>query len=324
MAEPPDVVDAAARRTGSWLEDLRPVCKEACLAAGSSQSVDVALFYFARWYQKAVGEVEPSAGSLARADLGEAAAKIVDNLDKDRALVDRLVEGDAEAWTDLRRLLLASAGPRIGERASEFADEALQKIAVVLLTGTPPSRAVERLRLGPNGPRNEYVFTSPFSYWARAVVINLIIDEQRRAAREREPAPVQSPKEGPHFDKALLEKARDALPGLVGAIRDLPPVQRSVMVLSLSRRDLDETVRQRLHTLAPDLFSQTEGGLPGSDGEIAERLGTKPHLVRANRSVARRKLARHDPLWALLLDVLLPHKTTRPLTATPSSGPADA
>jgi hypothetical protein len=111
----------------------------------------------------------------------------------------------------------------------------------------------------------------------------------------------------------------------VAAVRDLPPVQRSVMVLSLSRRDLDETVRRRLHELAPDLFSEAEGGdQPGSDREIAERLGTEPHLVRANRSVARRKLARRDPAWALLLDLLLPHKTTRPLAAASTSEAANA
>jgi hypothetical protein len=248
----------------------------------------------------------------------EAAAKIVRNLATDGPLVDRLVGGkDAEAWTELRRLLRASARPRVGEQAAEFADEAEQKLALILLTGTPPSRAAEELRHGPRGPRNEYVFQSPFAYWARAVLIHMIVDEQRRAARERELAHPRSPQEK-HLDQALLEQARLALPGLVAAIRELPPVQHSVMVHSLSRRDLDEAIRKRLHKLAPDLFSLADDELPGSDADIAERLGTKRHSVVASRSVARRKLARHDPAWALLLDVMLPHKTTKPLVPSGS------
>jgi hypothetical protein len=302
---------------GSWAAALRPLCEEACLAAKPPYQADVVRFYVARWCQKASGDAEPDPGSMT-AEIRDAAAKIARNLAADGALVDRLVEGDADAWIELRRLLRGSARPRAGEQAREFADEAEQKIALILLTGTPPSRAAEQLRHGLEGPRNEYVFHSPFSYWARAVVINMIVDEQRRAAREREPPPPPSRSENPRLDRAMLEQARRALPGLLAAIRELPPVQHSVMVLSLSRSDLDEAIRARLARLAPDLFSLPEEDLPASDADIAERLATKPHSVRANRSAARRKLARRDPAWALLLDVLLPHKTTRPLTASTS------
>ena len=51
--------------------------------------------------------------------------------------------------------------------------------------------------------------------------------------------------------------------------------------------------------------------LCSSDNDIAERLGTTVRLVAANRSVARCKLAARDAHWKLLLDVLLPHKSTR-------------
>jgi hypothetical protein len=287
-------------------EAMRPLCKEVCLEQGAR--LDVVLFYVARWCQK------KRDADAADAELREAAGKIAHNLVADGPLVDRLVDGDAAAWTELRGVLLASARPRAGGEAAEFADEALQKVAVVLLTGTPPSRAAEQLHAGPKGPRNEYVFTSPFEFWARAVVINLIVDEQRRIAREREGIAPVGPGEGAPLDRALLKSAANALPGLVAAIRELPRAQRSVLVLSLSRRELDVTVRERLNELAPDLFSLTEAELPSSDRDIAERLETIPRRVAANRSVGRRKLARRDPLWALLLDVLLPHKTTRPIS----------
>jgi hypothetical protein len=301
--------------SGSWLRELRPLCEEVFLRANSAYGVDVAVFYVARWCQKASGESEPDPAAH---DVREAAAKIARNLAADGLLVDRLVEGrDAEAWTELRRLLRASARSRVPEQAIEFADEAEQKIALILLTGTPPSRAAERLRRGPRGPRNEYVFQSPFSNWARAVLIHMIVDEQRRLARERDPAPPPSSKEE-RLDQALLDQARLALPGLVAAIRELPSVQHSVMVHSLSRRDLDVGIRKRLRRLAPDLFSLADDELPASDTDIAERLGTKRHAVAANRSVARRKLARRDPAWALLLDVMLPHKTTKPLVSSGS------
>lgn len=293
----------------SWLEGLGPISKQACLALQAPPRPDVVLFYLARWCQKKQLEVDADED-----ELRAAAGKIAHNLAADGPLVDRLVAGDAAAWTDVRGLLLASARPRAGGQAAELADEALQKIAVTLLTGTPPSRAAEQLRLGPEGPRNEYVFQSPFAFWARAVAINLTVDEQRRVAREREGVPPTGPREGPPLDRALLAQAAGALPGLVAAIRELPDAQRSVMVLSLLRRDLDETVRNRLRELAPDLFSPPDQELPGSDHDIAERLGTTPRRVAANRSVGRRKLARHDPLWALLLDVLLPHRTTRPIS----------
>jgi hypothetical protein len=245
----------------------------------------------------------------------------VRNLAGDGDRVDRLVAGDADAWTELRRLLFASACARAGPAAGEYADEALQKIAVVLLTGTPPSRAAAQLVEALEGPRNEYVFTSPFPFWARAVVINLIVDDKRRQAREREAPPVGATHKLPSLDAATLQRAHEALPGLLDAIRELPRVQRSVMVWTLSRRDLDPVVSERLRELAPDLFAETlyeagaadESAVPASDHDIAKALGSTPHLVAANRSVARVRLAARDPLWKLLLDVLLPHRSTRPI-----------
>jgi hypothetical protein len=224
------------------------------------------------------------------------------------------VAGDAEALSALRRVLLASAASRSSESAHELADEALQKIALILLTGTPPSRATQQLDEGPEGPGNEYVFQSPFTFWARLVVINLAVDVHRREARERRVAAERPSGRVKRFDRATLHAAMEALPSLLAAIRALPQVQRSIMVLSLSRGDIEEVVRERLHELAPDLFSSTVDP-PTSDREIAERLGTTPKLVAASRSAARVKLVARDDRWALLLDALLPHRSTRPARA---------
>ena len=144
------------------------------------------------------------------------------------------------------------------------------------------------------------------------MVINLIVDDKRRRAREREAPPVHVTPKPPCLDAATLERAHEALPGLLDAVRELPRVQRSVMVWTLARRDLDPIVTERLRELAPDLFAETGDGAASSDPDIAERLGTTTRLVAANRSAARCKLAARDPYWKLLLDVLLPHRSTRP------------
>lgn len=326
MTERTEAAQVVARRSSDrWFEALRPACAKTSRGGKRRYGVDVVLFYLARWCQKKTGDEKPKVDSLSEADVRGAAERIVRNLAEYGATIDRLVDVDsANEWTALRRLLLASARSRAGDEAADFADEALQKIAVVLLTGTPPSRAAEQLALGPKGPRNEYIFTSPFEFWARSVVINLFVDEQRRAARQRRPPAVRAATKAAHLDAAQLEKARDALPALLSAIRALPLAQRSVLVLSLCRRDLDDLVHERLHQLAPDLFSEPGQILVSSDHDIAEHLGTTPRRVAANRSVARRKLARWDPAWELLLDVLLPHRSTRPIKKTQAVGASTA
>jgi len=297
-----------------WFEPLRPLCKEVCLAAGSPFAPDAVLFYLARWCQKKARKDEPDAGGFDSAPLRQVAERIVRNLAEDGVRVMRLVAGDPAELASLRRLLLASARPRAGEAAPDYAEEALQRIMIVLLTGTPPARAPEALAEGPEGPRNEYVFHAPFEFWARRVVINLVIDEHRRAAREREgPPPPPARSESEPLDPALLSAAHAALPGLVEAIRRLPDAQRASIALSLSRPEVDDLVRERLHALAADVFPAPTDDLPSSTGEIAERLGSTTRRVTANRSLARRKLAELDPSWELLLDQLLPHASTRPV-----------
>jgi hypothetical protein len=301
------------RRTGAerglWFEPLEPLCRRAC-PQSKPGTVDVVLFYLARWCQKKARTLEPRVGSFEKEALRETAERIARHLAEDGPRVERLLtEDSSQVWTELRRELFASARSRVPEAAAyEHAQEAVQKIAEVLLTGTPPSQAAAQLEAGPDGPGNEYVFDSPFSNWARTVVINLIRDRWREEARRRPPEASKAPR----LDRELVERARAALPHLLQAIRELPPKQRTVMILSLNRRDLDHAVRKRLHKLAPDLFSEA-GALVSSDTEIAERLGSIPRRVTANRSAARRKLAKRDPAWALLLDILLPHRSTRPL-----------
>jgi hypothetical protein len=297
-----------------WFDSLRPLCKQACLDAGSPYAPDVVLFYLARWCQKKARQAEPGLDGFEEAVFREAADRIVRNLADDGVRVMRLAAGDAAELSRLKRLLLASARPRAAEAAPDYAEEALQRIMIVLLTGTPPARAAHELEQGPEGPRNEYVFHAPFEFWARRVVINLVIDESRRAAREREgPAPAAMRHDPQPLDRPLLIAAHEALPGMVDAIRRLPDAQRSAMVLSLSRPEVDDLVRERLHELAPDLFPHPSEGSPRSDAEIAERLDSTPRRITANRSLARRKLAERDARWELLLDHLLPHASTRPL-----------
>jgi hypothetical protein len=297
-----------------WFESLRPVCKQACADAGSEYAPEVVLFYVARWCQKKAKRDEPDVGRLEESALREAARRVVANLAHDGVRVMRLAAGDPAEMASLERLLLATARPRAQEAAPDYAQEAVQRIMIVLLTGTPPARAAQELEAGPEGPSNEYVFHAPFEFWARRVVINLVIDEYRRAARERAgPPPPRSRHDADPLDRARLVAAHDALPAMVEAIRDLPPAQRAAMVLTLSRPEVDKLVRGRLRELAPDIFDAPSETSPSTDAEIAERLGSTPRSVTANRSLARRKLAERDGSWELLLDHLLPHASTRPL-----------
>jgi RNA polymerase sigma factor (sigma-70 family) len=291
------------------------VCEAAC-APISTHHVEVVVFYAARWCQKRTREAEPNLARFDEEALADAAGRVVRNLAGDGERVDRLFAGDREEWRSLKRLLTASAASRVPQAAGEHADEALSKIAVVIFTGTPPSRAVERLAEGPEGPRNEYIFTSPFENWARTVVINQIIDEVRRARRDRRLWEKAQPQTGQSVDERAIALAKDSLKALVRAIEALPPRQRSVMVASLCRRDVDDSVHDHLHEIAPDLFVHGDE-LPSSDGEIARSLGTTTHRLAANRSAARRKLAHRDPTWGLLLDGLLPHRSTKPHGASP-------
>jgi hypothetical protein len=301
-----------------WHQPLESVCAAACETAGSARPFETVRFYVARWCQKASALLEPDLSTMDSGAVAEVAARVVENLARDGDRVDLLVAGDGRAWTELRQLLYGSSSARVGgAAAAEYADEALQKIAVVLLTGTPPSQAAAQVDQGVEGPRNEYIFTSPFAFWARSVVINLIVDEKRRLARRREGPGANAGASQPHLDAEVVRQAHKALPGLLDAIRELPRVQRAVMVRSLARTDTDPLVLSHLRSLAPDLFGKNDDQagdgvndpVPASDRDIALSLGTTTHLVAANRSAARVKLARQNRGWKLLLDVLLPHRS---------------
>lgn len=293
-----------------WWDLLTRSCEAARIPDGPAS--ETVLFYLARWCQKRAGAKEPDPAGFDRPELHETAGRIVRHLAEDGERVERFLDGDRAEMESLHALLLASAARRDAAGAEEHADEAVQKIALVLLTGTPPSLAAERLAAGPDGPSNEYIFTAPFSNWARTVAINHVIDVHRRVKRERAPnAPLKPAPTLARPDLTVLRRAKEALPALIEAIRDLPDVQRDVMVASLRRADVDDVVVECLHAAAPDLFTGDEPR-PRSDREIGALMGKTARLVAASRSVARRKLAEADPSWALLLDFLLPHRSTGP------------
>jgi hypothetical protein len=290
----------------AWYEPLRPLALDACAAATTAYPADVVLFFLARWCQKSSRALVPCIDPEDAGRHREMAMCIAANLDGDGARVERLVASeDTAEWDELLRVLRTTAARRVGGGpADEYAREALQRIAVVLLTGTPPSLAIERLVHDLDGPRNEYVFQSPFLPWARRLAINLIIDDRR--ARDRSTPKPKSAR----LDTQRLRDATAALPDLVQAIRLLPTKQRAAVVVTLTRVDLDELLLEHLHSLAPDLFPGEELGIGSSDEELAARLGTTARRLAANRSAARGKLATRDARWELLLDQLMPHAST--------------
>lgn len=318
-----------------WYRPLRPVCMRALNAARRAvppaETIEVPMpeeetvrFYLARWCQKTTRTAEPDVSALGKARLRRAADDIVRNLIDSGARVDGLFAGNGDLMDELLRELRSSALRLLGREAAEAADqysqEALQKILEVLLTGTPPSRVTERLAESVDGRANEYVFKSPFSGWARRIVINMIIDELRKRFHGPGdgPALAAAVQRTPGTDDAVLRCAIAELPRLLDAIRDLPPRQREVMVWTLVRSDLHPRTVKHLRKLAPDLFAVTEGHTVSSDRDIAvhiygvtqlddAQLDRMAHRVAANRSEARRKLAARNPLWRLLLDAFMPH-----------------
>ena len=302
------MVGAAQR----WYEVLRPVAIDAGGAVGCRYEPEVVLFYVARWCQKDERTRVPCLDAADPSRYRDVATRIATNLDADGSLVERLVAAeDTAEWDEVLRVLHASASRRVGGGAADdYAREARQRIAVVLLTGTPPSLAAQRLGDEVDGPSNEYVFQSPFWPWARRIVINHLIDDRRM----RDPAAPRPPKAP--VDARRLEQAAAALPDLVQALRFLPPKQQAAVVVTLTRRDLEDELLEHLHALAPDLFPRDALGVGSSDDELAARLGTTARRLAANRSAARCKLAPQDPRWELLLDQLMPHASTVESRAT--------
>jgi hypothetical protein len=300
--------------SGRWYEALRPVCEEVCSDTECVYTTDVVLFYLARWCQKQASTQDPDLASFEQPKLRDVAERIARNLRDYGTVVERIVQKDPLEWTSLRDMLLESARTRVRADPEDYAHGALVKVARALGTGTTPSQAANRLRQSLDGPRNEYVFEAPFPYWARRVVINLVMDGLVVLGREGGDRSLLDLASTPEdLDDDALTGACAALPGLVDAIRCLPSKQRSVMILSLARQDVDELVRELLHKVAPDLFSDADVTHPrfSSDEDIARHLETTPRRVAANRSAARSKLSARDPHWKLLLDALMPHHSTR-------------
>jgi hypothetical protein len=315
IAEPPTSFEELRRYcAGVWDQRLKFVNER------------VALFCLARWCQKQVKALEPDLGKFSDEELACVARNIASNLRRDGERVELLLARDGDEWTKLWRELFESVShlaPR--DVAEDLTGDALLKVIQTLATGTKPSCARCRLdgdvprrpecadcshERGVRGPGNEYVFASPFAAWARTIARNIVFDWYGRELVQDDPASSSGPDEEPDAT-GLRNQLMAVLLSLLEAIRGLPNKQRAAIVASFCRTDIDPEAYERLRSLAPDLFEQFGAGLFESDKDIAARLGTKIHLVRANRSVARRGLCEQDPRWELLLEFFMPHHSTK-------------
>jgi hypothetical protein len=287
----------------------------------------VVLFYLARWCQKEARTLKPDLGEFSDEELADTAQNIAANLRRDGERIELLVAKNGDEWTKLLRELVACTSRHAPSgRAADLAGDALLKVTKVLLGGTKPSCASCRLNGNApqrpecercsrkrciDGPSNEYVFQSPFAGWAGTIANNIVCDCWRRGLQK--PKPLRS-KRTPRRSKGGWCKEMEAdLPALLEAIDRLAGrKQRSVMVLSLSRSDIDPKAYKPMRRLAPPkLFSEVGSERFESDKAVAEHLESTPRRVGSNRSAARRKLCEQNPRWEVLLDVLLPHSSTR-------------
>jgi RNA polymerase sigma factor (sigma-70 family) len=336
--EPKEALKAMAR---PWYEPLRKHAKKAFLKHPSSYGEDAVLFYLARWCQKKARRVEPERASKSPdlrlfkyKELSDAANAIASNLAADGKRIEILYAPSKIEYEELRSELLVFARRYRVKNAWHYAEDARQKVETIVLTGTRPtctSCMLERrrlarpgrpecrgcqLELGVEGPSNEYVFRAPFAAWACTIVRHLIVDDvrQRRLLNRWrwDLALIDEAHYASSYDDddALLDLADALLKQMLKAVGKLPPRQKSVMILSMCRADVDDLLHKRLHRLAPGLL----GGVKhkhckrfASDEEIAKHLGTTARNVASTRSVARKKLARRNASWGEILDIILPH-----------------
>lgn len=287
----------------------------------------VVLFYLVRWCQKQAKTLEPDLGVFGNEELASVAENIAANLRCDGERVERLLSRDGDEWTKLLYELAETTSRRAPQAmAVDLAENALVRIVVILDKGTKPSCA--NCRLGGDvpgrpecescrrerrieGDGNEYVFQSPFAGWSRTIARNIAYDWWRTVIRRPDP-PSPAPKPS-HPKRGWCKEVEADLPALLGAIDKLSAKkQRSVMIRSLSRSDIDPEAYKRMRALAPpELFEEVGSKLFESDEAIAGHLESTRRRVGANRSAARRKLCEQNPRWEALLDVFMPHCSSR-------------
>jgi len=320
-----------------WYEQLRDYTKETSKKHPSYEE-DVVLFYLARWCQKKAHKSEPDAATpppdlrlFGEKKLTEVAGEITRNLAADAGQVENVFTLDQRKYDALKLALLRYAKHCAVRNAEQYADEALLKALPFVTAGTRPSCAGCKLgcrrRMRPEclgcklvpglrGPSNEYVFQTSFLAWLLAVIRNLIADEARQRElllkrswdllldhEARQASPLSDIDE--HRDEAY-----DVVEEMLQWVRNLPSMQRSVMVLSMCRADVDDVVHDELHRRAPRLLGgATRHRRFASDRDIAAHLGTTPGNIATNRGIARMKAAKIDPRWGEILDRILPHRS---------------
>ena len=323
----------------AWFDPLRDFAAEAFRKHPSLYGVDAVHLNLARWCQKKARRVgtagdskAPDISSFDPTELAAVANAIAANLAADGKRVEVLHAPGQTELDQLREQLLHSARRYRSGNAEDYADDALQKIMTILLTGTNPlccrcllrgcrlerpgrpecRNCVRKLEV--DGPAGEYIFQSPFVDWARAVVRHLVVDElgpggpgRRRRwglALVDEALYVRSLSGDLRLDRELDR----VLMGLLEGVKKLPPRQRSVMIQSLWRSDVDDLIYRRLYGLAMEIFEEViDQERCGSDREIGIKLGITTQNVRSNRSAGRQTLVKRNTSWREILNVILPH-----------------
>jgi hypothetical protein len=324
----------------AWYDPLRELATEAFRKHPSPFGADTVLFYLACWCQKKAGRdgtagdpKAPDLSSFDRNELAVVASAIAANLAVDGKQVEVLHAPGRIELDRLREQLLHSARRYQSGNAELYADDALMKIMTILLTGTNPvccrcmvsglrlerpgrsecRNCVRKLEL--DGPAGEYIFQVPFADWARAVTRHLVVDEL---------GPPGGPRRRWREDLALVDEARyvrsfygdlrlditadRVLRGLLRGVKKLPPRQRSVMIESIFRADVDDLIYRRLYRLAKRILKgMIDSERCGSDREIGRKLGITTQNVRSNRCAGRKTLVKRNTSWREILNVILPH-----------------
>jgi len=321
-----------------WYGPLRKPAIKAFLRHPSRYGEDAVLFYLARWCEKSPRRKNPGQASqppnlhsFTQKELAGVADEIASNLAADGEQVEHFFALDRIEYDKLRGELLATARRYTRWNTEDYADDAMQKVAEIVLTGTRPlctgcklsRRRQKRLecwgcerKLGVDGPNNEYVFEAPFLPWIRTVARHLVFDDMRRRSLwmrwRRDLMLVDEERYLRSFydNEARIEMAEIILEEMLKKIERLPKRQKSVMILSLCRADVNDLLHERLHLLAPGLLGEVINHKRfASDEEIAEHLGTTARNVASTRCAARKKLAGRNPLRREALNVVLPHRS---------------
>jgi tetratricopeptide (TPR) repeat protein/CHAT domain-containing protein len=234
-------------------------------------------------------------------ELRAGAKLIATNVARDGARLDALIRMDADAWSHAMSHIHDVIVAR-----QPILDLAIEGVVRSVMASVTPAEAAaqEPQSTGATSDTPPYLFLSSIDDWIRLLAARAQVDDELR-----------------RHGQLIRARGRPIALRLLEEIARLPPMQRYAITLSAWRNDrrwlkevlLDLAREASLEIPLNELFPLDIDQSVESDQEIAAYISSrgqrgKAANVAANRSVARRKLVRANPMYRPLLSSMLPYR----------------